>query len=208
MTGAELAQQAIDGGLNSIIEINTLTTLFEGLRAEDRRLAKIDHLGYIARPDPYAAVALRGLFLEPERVWSIAKNVLLPTHETFGEVVLRVAPHLDGDIPNRETTLRALGLALDEARGLKELQDQIDRPPGEAGSTKSEMQSFTEQYRNPTLGDNTAVSDFSMADITDALIPSTIYFVVTPDTMQIAATYMRLFVTLLVNRNVGRLTVL
>lgn len=85
------------------------------------------------------------------------------------------------------------------------IQDQIDRPDGEAGSVKSEMQSFTEQYRNSVLGDNTACSDFSMADLTDGPVPSTVYFVVTPDTMRICYSYMRLFLTLMVNRNVGPL---
>lgn len=85
------------------------------------------------------------------------------------------------------------------------IHEQAERPEGEGGSVKSEMQSFTEQYRNPVLGDNTAFSDFSMADLTDGPVPSTVYFVVTPDTMRICYSYMRLFLTLLVNRNIGPL---
>jgi type IV secretion system protein VirD4 len=83
------------------------------------------------------------------------------------------------------------------------MQDQIDRPEGEGGSVKSEQQSFTAPYRNPTLGDNTAVSDFSIADIMDGPVPTTVYFVISPDTLEQTKGYARLFLNLLINRNVG-----
>lgn len=84
--------------------------------------------------------------------------------------------------------------------------DQAERPEGEAGSVKSEMQSFTEIYRNPTLAENTATSDFSIGDIMDGPVPATVYFVVTPDTVEICKPYIRLFLNLLINRNTGALT--
>ena len=86
------------------------------------------------------------------------------------------------------------------------MQDQIDRPEGEGGSVKSEMQSFTEVYRNPVLGDNSANSDFTIADVMDGAAPATVYFVVTPDSLELCKPYIRLFLNLLINRNVGAIS--
>jgi type IV secretion system protein VirD4 len=87
------------------------------------------------------------------------------------------------------------------------MQEQIDRPEGEGGSVISEMGSFTQPYRDyPILAENTAVSDFCIADVMDGPAPATVYFVVNPDTLELAKPYIRLFLNLLINRNTGAIT--
>jgi type IV secretory pathway TraG/TraD family ATPase VirD4 len=86
------------------------------------------------------------------------------------------------------------------------IQEQIDRPEGEAGSVLSETMSYLFPYRTQLFADNTATSDFAIADIMRGPVPATVYYCVTPDNLEIARAYTRLFLNLLIKRNVGPLS--
>jgi type IV secretion system protein VirD4 len=86
------------------------------------------------------------------------------------------------------------------------IQEQIDRPEGEAGSVLSETMSYLFPYRTQRFADNTATSDFAIADIMRGPVPATVYYCVTPDNLEIARAYTRLFLNLLIKRNIGPLS--
>lgn len=83
-------------------------------------------------------------------------------------------------------------------------QEQLDRPDAEAGSVKSEVQSYLNIYSDDyKLGANSAESDFAIADIMHSQVPTTVYLTTTPDNLETCRPYIRLFLNLLINRNVG-----
>lgn len=81
------------------------------------------------------------------------------------------------------------------------IQQQIDRPEGEAGSVKSEYESYLSVYQENLARINTTKSDFSVTDIMDGPVPSTIYMWINPQNVKTAMPFIRLFFNLLINRN-------
>jgi len=86
------------------------------------------------------------------------------------------------------------------------VQQQIDRPPAEGGSVKSENESYLTLYQENLARINTTTSDFSMKDIMDGPVPSTIYMCVNPQDAKTAMPFIRLFFNLMINRNLGDVT--
>ncbi len=81
------------------------------------------------------------------------------------------------------------------------VRQQMDRAEAEAGSVKSEYESYLSIYRDNLIADNTTVSDFSIADIVDGIAPATVYMSINPANIETAKPFIRLFLNLLINRN-------
>lgn len=83
---------------------------------------------------------------------------------------------------------------------------QKNRPEGEAGSVKSELESYFSLYSDPIVAENTAVSDFSIADAMNGLVPTTIYYRGDPGKLEEYKPFTRTLINLLINRNIGPLS--
>jgi type IV secretion system protein VirD4 len=81
------------------------------------------------------------------------------------------------------------------------VQQQLDRPEAEAGSVKSEYESYLSLYQENLARINTTTSDFSVTDVMDGPIPATVYLWINPQNAQTAMPFIRLFFNLLINRN-------
>lgn len=81
------------------------------------------------------------------------------------------------------------------------IRQQIDRPEAEAGSVKSEYESYLSIYQENLARINTTRSDFSVTDIMDGPVPSTVYMWINPQHAKTAMPFIRLFFNLLINRN-------
>jgi type IV secretory pathway TraG/TraD family ATPase VirD4 len=81
------------------------------------------------------------------------------------------------------------------------IQQQLDRPEAEAGSVKSEYESYLSLYQENLARINTTESDFSVLDAMDGIAPSTIYMWINPQNAKTAMPFVRLFFNLLINRN-------
>lgn len=120
MTGEEYAAQAIDALPESIAEYNAFMAMISAIRREDIRASNFPApLQVLPVLDKWAVTALRAMLVEPDRAWSVAKNVSLPNGRTFGELVTIVAPEVDGTVPNRTTFFTALGRAVEEAQRMQ-----------------------------------------------------------------------------------------
>ena len=86
------------------------------------------------------------------------------------------------------------------------LQQQIDRPPGEAGSVMSELLTYLGIYRDPVFGQNTAVSDFCAEDMMFGLLPFSLFFQIGPDNYETSHAYIRLLINQVLNRNLHTIT--
>lgn len=81
------------------------------------------------------------------------------------------------------------------------VMQQLDRPEGEAGSVKSEAESYLSFYQDNLTSVNTATSDFSMLDVMDGEVPSSVYLCINPQNLVASMPFIRLFLNLLINRN-------
>lgn len=81
------------------------------------------------------------------------------------------------------------------------MKQQIDRPEAEAGSVKSEYESYLSIYRSELTAWATAESDFSMADIMDSPVPASIFLNIEVQDMETVKPLTRLFLNLMINRN-------
>lgn len=81
------------------------------------------------------------------------------------------------------------------------LTEQIERTEQEAASVKGEAQSYLSYYQNFTVRENCSRSDFSMRDLMDNEFPSTVSLGITPDELEAAQPFLRLFLNLFINRN-------
>lgn len=127
MTGDEHAAGAIDTEPESIAEYNAFMAMINEINLQERRARALPEPLMLVPALRTAVTPLRAMLIEPERAWSIAKNVRLPNGRTFGELVTIVAPEVDGTIPNRVTFFTALGRAVEEAQRMQ------TRPNNNAG---------------------------------------------------------------------------
>ncbi len=127
MTGDEHAAGAIDTEPESIAEYNAFMGMINEINLRERRARALPEPLMLVPALRTAVTPLRAMLIEPERAWSIAKNVRLPNGRTFGELVTIVAPEVDGTIPNRITFFTALGRAVEEAQHMQ------TRPNNNAG---------------------------------------------------------------------------
>lgn len=81
------------------------------------------------------------------------------------------------------------------------LQEQDDRTPQEAMTVLGEVRSYLSYFQSPTVRENSSRSDFSMRDLMDGVVPSTLSLAMTPDELEAAQPYLRLFLNLAINRN-------
>jgi hypothetical protein len=119
VTGDEHAAAAIDTEPESIAEYNAFMAMINEINLQERRARALPEPLMLVPALRTAVTPLRAMLIEPERAWSIAKNVRLPNGRTFGELVTIVAPEVDGTIPNRVTFFTALGRAVEEAQRMQ-----------------------------------------------------------------------------------------
>lgn len=79
--------------------------------------------------------------------------------------------------------------------------EQQERTEQEASSVRSEAQSYASYYQNPTVRENTADSYFSMRDLMDGIFAATLSLGITPDELEAAQPFLRLFLNSMINRN-------
>ena len=161
-------------------------------RARDLLAALVLHVLYAPQYPEKSLRTIAAFLTEPRR----------SLKDKFGEMISTIHDLEDvfGWVDFRGTHVRTHPFIASAA------QEQLDRPEGEAGSVKSEVQSYLNCYRDNKLGANSAVSDFAIADVMRGPVPATVYLVVNPDSMETCKPYIRLFLNLLINRNVGPLS--
>ncbi|MHB8463012.1 MAG: type IV secretory system conjugative DNA transfer family protein [Vulcanimicrobiaceae bacterium] len=86
-------------------------------------------------------------------------------------------------------------------------QQQLDRAAGEASSVKSEYESYLSLYQENLARINTTKSDFSVMDVKYGPAPSSVYLWINPQHAKTATPFIRLFLNVLINRNLTDLIV-
>jgi type IV secretion system protein VirD4 len=81
------------------------------------------------------------------------------------------------------------------------LREQGDRDDREAKAVLGESRTYLSYFQSPLVRENSTQSHFSMGDMMDGVVPSTLSLAMTPDELEAAQPYLRLFLNLAINRN-------
>ena len=84
-------------------------------------------------------------------------------------------------------------------------RDMLDTPPREAGSKLSTAKSYLSLYRDPVIAENTARSDFRIADLMNAQDPVTLYLITQPADKARLRPLVRVVINLILRNLAGKL---